>query len=329
MKSKIAILALCAMLFALSPWAAAQQPKKVYRIGYVANDPALESARAEAIRRTLRDLGYIEGQNVAFEFRYHEGKRDRRALAAELVRLNVDLIVIAGGDLEIRAAMAATKTIPLIMTGRGSDPVKAGFIESLARPGGNITGVTTLNRELGGKRLELFKEAVPKLGRVAALYDSTLPGTTREINEAFPLVARTLSLTIKPWPIPAADNIEGALSALNKDRPDGLYVTLAGLFMRANNKRITDFALKNHFPSVYDNLRGIDDGGLIYYGADVPDSYRRIAYYIDRILKGAKPGDLPVEQPTKFEFVINSKTAKAIGLTIPPDVLARATKIIR
>jgi putative tryptophan/tyrosine transport system substrate-binding protein len=329
MRGKILIW-LLASIFLAPVSAPPQQPKKMPRIGLIANyDATTESVRMEAIRRALRELGYVDGRNIAFEYRQEGNTQDRSAeQAAELVRLKVDLILV-GGDLGIRDAMNATKTIPIIMTGRGSDPVKAGFIESLARPGGNVTGLTSLNRELGGKRLELFKEAVPKLSRIAALYDSTLPGTTREIKEDFPVVARALGLTIQPWGIADANSFEKVFAAVNKERPHGLYVSLAGTLMRANETRFAGFALKSRLPSIYDNPSAIGAGGLMYYGADIEDSYRRIAYFIDKILKGAKPADLPVEQPTKFEFVINLKTAKQIGLIIPPDVLARATKIIR
>src|SRR5262249_37376657 len=244
MKKKVAFLTLSALLFALCLSAHAQQSKKIPRIGFITNyDAATESVRMEAIRRALRELGYVEGRNIAFEFQQEDRTRDRSAeQAGALVRLKVDLILV-GGDLGIRAAMDATKTIPIIMTGRGSDPVKAGFIESLARPGGNVTGHTSLNRDLGGKRLELFKEAVPKLDRVAALYDSTLPGTTREIKEDFPAVARALGLTVQPWGIPDANSFEKVFAAINKERPHGLYVSLAGTLMRAHEKRIAGYAL--------------------------------------------------------------------------------------
>jgi ABC-type uncharacterized transport system substrate-binding protein len=308
----------------------AQQSQKIPRIGFITNyDAVTESVRMEAIRRALRELGYVEGRDIAFEFQQEDTTQDRSVeQAGILVRLKVDLILV-GGDLGIRAAMNATKTIPIIMTGRGSDPVKAGFIESLARPGSNVTGLTSLNRELGGKRLELFKEAIPKLAHVAALYDSTLPGTTREIKEDFPVVARALGLTIQPRAIPDANSFAQVFAAVNKERPHGLYVSLAGTLMRANENRIAGFALKSRLPSIYDNPSAISAGGLMSYGPDRADSYRRVAYFVDRILKGAKPADLPVEQPTKFEFVINLKTAKQIGVTIPPNLLARATKIIR
>ncbi|HET8563081.1 MAG TPA: ABC transporter substrate-binding protein, partial [Candidatus Binatia bacterium] len=318
------------MLMTLGFPAEAQQPKKVFRIGYLSNtDAATDSARAEGIRLALRELGYIEGQNIAIEYRYAEGKPEREpGLAAELVRLKVDIIVVASGDRTIQAAKNATKTIPFVMMGQGSDPVRAGHVESLARPGGNVTGLTRLARELGGKRLELLKEAVPKLARVAVLYDPASPGL-HEVKELLPADARALKLTIQPWEIRAVDDFEKVFAALNKQRPDGLYVITAGPLMRPNQKRIAGFALKSRLPSVYTTREAVDAGGLMYYGADLLDSYRRVAWYVDKILKGAKPADLPVEQPTKFELVINMKTAKQIGLTIPPHVLARADKVIK
>ena len=214
------------------------------------------------------------------------------------------------------------------MVGAGADPVEAGLVESLARPGGNVTGLTNLARELGGKRLELLKEAVPKLARVAVLYDPANPGSVLEVKEVLPVAARALGLTIQPWEVRDADDFERVFAALNKQRPDGLYV-LGGPLMSANEKRIVGFALKSRLPSMYSSREAVDAGGLMSYGADLADSYRRVAYYVDRILKGAKPADLPVEQPTKFELVINLKTAKQIGVTIPPEVLARASKLIR
>jgi putative ABC transport system substrate-binding protein len=328
---RLLISGLCAMLFALSLPVEAQQPKKVFRIGYLSGtDRATDSPRAEGIRRALRELGYIEGENIIIEYRHTGGKSDQYPeLTADLVRLKVDVIVVAGGTTPIQTAMNATKTIPIVMTGTGLDPVKAGFVESLARPGGNVTGLTTLNTELGGKRLELLKEAVPKLARVAVLYAPASPGPTREVKEELPPAARALGLTVRSWEVRTADDFYRIFAALNKDRTDGLYVLLAGSLMRSNVKRITNFALKNRFASMYDETSALEVGGLMSYGANVAHSYQRVAYFVDRILKGAKPADLPVEQPTKFEFVINLKTAKQIGLTIPPDVLARATKIIR
>jgi putative ABC transport system substrate-binding protein len=318
------------MLLALGLPAAAQQPNKVPRIGYLASaDAATESARAEAIRLALRERGYIEGQNIAIEYRYAEGKRDRvPELAAELVRLKVDIIVVAGGDTLIRAVKNATKTIPIVMVVSGADPVEAGFIESLARPGGNITGLTNLDRELEGKRLELLKEAVPKVARVAVLYDPASPITVREVKEVLPVAARALKLTIQPWEVRGTDDFERVFAAMGKQRSDGLFVLNSPL-TRPNAKRIANFALKSRLPSIYGSREFVDAGGLMSYAADLAESYRRVAYYVDRILKGAKPADLPVEQPTKFELVINLKTAKQIGLTIPPEVLARASRLIK
>ena len=308
----------------------AQQPKKVPRIGYLsAFDPAIESARSEAIRLALRELGYIEGHNIAIEYRYAEGKSGRYPeLAAELVRLKVDIIV-TGGTGPVRAAKNATKTIPIVMVGTPNDPVEVGLIESLARPGGNVTGLTLLSRELGGKRLELLKEAVPKLARVAVLYDPAIQTSVRELKEVLPAAARALRVTIQPWEVRDGNGLEKVFAALNKERTDGLYVPPSGPLMNANEKRIAGFALKSRLPSIYNNRQAVDAGGLMYYGADLGDSYRRVAYYVDRILKGTKPADLPVEQPTKFELVINLKTAKQIGLTIPQSMLYRADKVIR
>jgi putative ABC transport system substrate-binding protein len=308
----------------------AQQPKKVPRIGYLAgSDMASDSARSERIQLALRERGYIEGQNIAIEYRYAEGKVNRAAeLAAELVRLKVDIIAVGGGVRYIRAAMNATKTIPIVMVGSGIDPVEAGVVDSLARPGGNVTGITNLDRQLGGKRLELFKEAVPKLARVAVLYDPTLPSNVFAVKEDLPVAARALRLTIEPWEVRTTNDFDKVFAALNKQRPGGLYIPGGGL-MNVNGTRIVSFALKSRLPSMYNRRDDVESGGLMSYGADEAESYRRVAYFVDRILKGTMPADLPVEQPTKFELVINLKTAKQIGLTIPPEVLARATKLIK
>jgi len=329
MNRRTAIRRLATFFLTTASLAHAQQPKKVPRLGYLsAFDAATESARAEGVRLALRERGYMEGQNIAIEYRYAEGKRDRYPeLAAELVRLKVDIIVVAGGVIPIQAAKKATKTIPIVMTGVGADPVETGLVESLARPGGNVTGITSLQTELGGKRLELLKEAVPKLARVAVLYDPAVPAA-REVKEALPVAARALRLTIQPWEIRAAEDFERVFAALNKERPEGLYVS-SGLVITANGKRIADFALKSRLPSVYAVREAVDAGGLMYYGADLAESYRRVAYFVDRILKGTKPADLPVEQPMKFELVINLKTAKQIGLTIPQWTLMKADKVIQ
>jgi len=329
-RSIVICLLLTVLQFTISP-AQAQQPTKVPRIGYLSPfDAATESNRAEAIRRALRERGYIEGQNIATEYRYTEGKNDRLpGLAAGLVHLKVDVMVVAGGgDTLIRAAMNATKTIPIVLTGGGADPVEAGYVESLARPGGNVTGITFLNRELGGKRLELLKEAVPKITRVAVLYDPAAPAPVHEVKDHLPVAARALQLTIQPFEIRAAEEFDKVFAVISKWRPGALYVAGRPV-MAAIEKRTAGFALKNLLPSMYVTREFVDAGGLMYYGADRADSYRRTAYFVDRILKGAKPADLPVEQPTKFELVINLKTAKQIGLTIPPNVLARADKVIK
>jgi ABC-type uncharacterized transport system substrate-binding protein len=308
----------------------AQQPKKV-RLGYLSPvDAASDSPRAEGLRLALRELGYIERQNIAIEYRYAEGRPDRESgLAAELVRLKVDIIVVAAGDRTIQAAKNATKTIPIVMMGQGSDPVRAGHVESLARPGGNVTGLTQLNRELGGKRLELLKEAVPKLAHVAVLYDPANQPSSHEVKALLPADARALALTIQPWEIRAVDDFEKVFAALNKQRPDGLYPLTAGSVMRRNLKQIVGFALKSRLPSVFGGRETVEAGGLMSYGADLADAYRRVAIYVDKILKGANPADLPVEQPTKFELVINLKTAKALGLTIPQSLLLRADHVIQ
>ena len=329
MKKNTFWVALVALLFALSVPVEAQQPKKVPRIGYLsALEPARETTRSEAIRNGLRELGYIEGQNIAFEYRYSEGQVDRAPnLAVELVRLKVDVIVVAGGDRWIQVAKNATKTIPIVMVGVGRDPVEAGLIESLSRPGGNVTGLTVLTTELGGKRLELLKEAVPKLVHVAVLNAPASP-STRDVKEVLAVAARGLGLTIRSWEVRDADDFEKVFATLNKERPDGLYVA-QGQLMNTNQKRIVNLATKSRLPSVYGSREAVDAGGLMSYGADIADSYRLVAWYVDKILKGAKPADLPVQQPTKFELVINLKTAKQIGLTIPQSLLFRADKVIK
>ena len=311
--------------------AEAQQPKKVPRIGYLSNtDPARESARSEAIRLALRERGYIEGENIAFEYRYSEGKPHRAPeLATELVRLKVDIIVAAGGPTWVQAAKNATKTIPIVMVGLGADPVEAGHVESLARPGGNVTGLTNLFRELGGKRLELLKEAVPKITRDAVLYDPANPVTVQQSKEVLRVAARALGLTVRSWEVRVADDFEQVFAAVGKWRPDGFYAGGGGPLLNANRERIVAFTLKSRLSSMFNRTESVEAGGLMSYGVDLADSYRRVAYFVDRILKGAKPADLPVEQPTKFEFIINLKSAKQIGLTIPPSVLARADRVIR
>ncbi len=284
MKKKITVLTLCALLFALCLSAMAQDPKKVPRIGYLSPLSRASDTRAERFRVALRELGYIEGQNVAIEYRYAAGKNDRQPeLAAELVHLKVDIIVAAGGDTAIRSTINATKTIPIVMMGQGSDPVRAGFIQNLARPGGNVTGFTGFSRELGGKRLELLKEAVVKTARVAVLYDPSPGGTAREVKEDLPVAGRALKLTVQPWEVRDADGLEKVFAALRKERPDGLYAAITGELMNANVNRIAGFALNSRLPSV-GNTPWVNAGGLMSYGADVTDGYRRVA-----ILRGQNP----------------------------------------
>jgi putative ABC transport system substrate-binding protein len=331
------LLALCfftvlllSLLLAPCSSAQAQQPKKVSRIGYLsARNPAADASRSEAILLGLRELGYAVGQNIAFEYRYADGKRERfPELAAELVRLKVDIIVVAGGDAPVRAAMNATKTIPIVMSGGGADPVAAGLVQSLARPAGNVTGITNLTAELGGKRLELLKEAIPRLALVAVLYEPANPSSVVEVKEVLPVAARAQGLILQPWEVRARTDFDKVFTEMGKLHPDGLYAS-PGALVNTNQRRIVELALKSKLPTVYGRREIVDEGGLMYYGANIADSYRRVAYFVDKILKGAKPGDLPVEQPKKFEIVINLNTAKQIGLTIPPNVLARADKVIK
>jgi putative tryptophan/tyrosine transport system substrate-binding protein len=308
--------------------AEAQQSMKMHRIGFLSGGFPGPSHWTTTLRTDLRELGYVEGKNIAIESRFAENKPDRLPpMVDELVRLKVDVIV-AGGTNDARAARNTTKTIPIVMAGIGIDPVEAGLVESLARPGGNVTGITNLSTELGGKRLELLKEAAPKVARVAVLYDPAAPGSLRELKETLPVAAGALGLTVRSWEVRDADGFDRVFSALRKERQDGLYVA-GGPLMSVNGKRIADFALKGRLPSVYGNKEYVDAGGLMYYGADLADIYRRVAYYVDKILKGAKPTDLPVEQPKKFELVINLRTAKQIGLTIPQSMLFRADKVIK
>jgi putative tryptophan/tyrosine transport system substrate-binding protein len=328
MKKNITVLILCAMLFALSFPASAQQPTKVPRIGYLTADSrsARADVRAEAFREGLRELGYVEGKNIVIEWRQAEGKLDRLpALAAELVRLKVDVIV-TGGPTATRPVKAATTTIPIVMT-QDSDPVGNGFVASLARPGGNITGLSNLAQEISGKRLELLKEIVPKLSRVAVLGMSTNPGNSQSLRET-ELAAGALGVQIQYLDIRDSKDkdIEAALRTARNGRADAVLV----LNFPGNISRgIPDLAVKNRLPAIYYGSTIVDRGGLMSYGASITDLDRRAATYVDKILKGTKPADLPVEQPKKFEFIINLKAAKQIGLTIPPNVLVRADRVIK
>jgi putative ABC transport system substrate-binding protein len=322
---KIFLLGLFALLSVHSFPAQAQQSKKVPRIGYLsASSAAQVSSRTEAFRQGLLELGHVVGKNIVIEFRYAQGNFDRLpALAAELVRLNVDVIVTAGPSVT-GPARQATAIIPIVMT-NDSDPVASGFVTSLARPGGNITGLTNLAQELSGKRMELLKDIFPKLSRVAILGISAIPGNlkaSRETEQAAVLFGvETQYLDIR-----AAKDIEPAFRAVSKWAADAVSVLNGPLHIQ---RLIPDAAAKARIPAMYFNSEIVNDGGLMSYGTSISDLDKRAAAYVDRILKGTKPNDLPVEQPTKFELVINLKTAKQIGLTIPPNVLARADRVIK
>ena len=328
MKKKITVLALGAMLFALSVSAEAQQAKKVPRIGFLlAPSRSATAEPLDAFRQGLRELGYVNGQNIVIEYRYAEGQFDQLpALAAELVRLKVDLIVAAGGIQAIRPAKNATSTIPIVMTGT-TDPVASGLVASLARPAGNITGVTLGGPELYGKRLELLKEIVPRVSRVAVFLNPTSPAEPLWLKDMH-ASAQALGLRIQSFEVRRSNDLEGAFQAATKWRARGLTVAGDPVFS-AHRKQILDFAANNRLPGIYPWREYVEDGGLMSYSTKLSDLYRRAAVYVDKILKGAKPGDLPVEQPTKFEFIINLKAAHQIGLTISPNILAGADRVIK
>jgi putative ABC transport system substrate-binding protein len=327
MHIKITRRAFCAMLLALPFAAQAQQPTKVPRIGYLAGaSPSSNAARIEAFRQGLRELGYVEGKNIVIEYRYAEGKLDRLpALAAELLRLKVDVIVTAG-PLPTRAAKEATTTIPIVMTNEG-DPVGTGFVASLARPGGNITGLSTLAPELSGKRLELLKETIPKLSRVAVLGTSTQPAYAQQLRE-IELAAGALKVKLQYLDVLDPKDIATAFRAATKGRAEAVLVLQSAVLV-SERKQIVDLAVKSRLPAIYFRSDFVEDGGLMSYATSITDLDRRAATYVDKILKGRTPADLPVEQPMRFEFIINLKAAKQIGLTIPPNVLVRADKVIR
>ena len=315
------------VLLALAVIAEAQQPKKVARIGFLgASSASVLAARIEAFRQGLRDLGYVEGKNIVIEWRSAEGKLDRLpALAAELVRLKVDVIVTTG-PAPTRPAKEATSTIPIVMA-FDNDPVGNGFVASLARPGGNITGLSTLAPEISGKQLEVLKEIVPRLSRVAVLGSSTTPGNAQSLKET-ELAAGAFGVKVQYLDVRDPKDIDTAFRATGKGRADAILVLTSPVF-NPYRTEIADLAVKNRLPAIYSTPEFVEDGGLMTYGVSLTDLYRRAATYVDKILKGAKPADLPVEQPKKFEFIINLKAAKQIGLTIPPNVLVRADKVIK
>src|SRR5262245_4573335 len=324
---KIPCFVLSALLVALCVSVDAQQPKKVSRIGYLsASSASALSARIEAFRQGLRELGYAEGKDIIVEWRYAEGKLDRqRELAAELMRLKVEVIVPAGPE-PTRAAKTATSAIPIVMT-NDPDPVGDGFIANLARPGGNITGLSTFAPELSGKRLEILREVVPKLSNVAILGTSTAPGQAQMIRES-ELALNAFRVKLQYLDILDFKDIEPAFQAARTGRANGLLTLPSGILILQRSK-IVELAAKSRLPTIYHNNLFLESGGLMACGVNALDLDRRAASYVDKILKGAKPADLPVEQPTKFELIVNLKTAKQIGLTIPPNVLARADKVIR
>ncbi len=313
-------------LVAVAVTSEAQQPAKIPRIGYLANSRSAGVARYDAFRQGLREFGYVEGKTIVIERRYAEGKQDRlSALVAELVRLKVDVIV-TGSPSATRSAKQATSTIPIVMLA-DDDPVGSGFVASLARPGRNITGLATLSPELSGKQLELLREIAPQLSRVAVLGNATQPGNPQALRE-INLAADSFGVQLQYLEVQDPKDIESAFQAASKERADAvLVVSTTALYL--HRKQLADLAVKSRLPTIYGRPEYVEDGGLVYYGPSYNDLVRRAASYVNKILKGAKPGDLPIEQPTKFELIINLKAAKQIGLTIPPNVLARADKVIK
>jgi len=315
-------------IFMESALSEAQQPTKVPRIGYLAGTSlSAQSTRTEAFRQGLRELGYMEGKNIVIEWRSAEGKLDRLpALVAELVRLKVDVIVSTGGAVTALAAKSATTTIPIVFIA-GGDLVNIGLIASLARPGGNLTGLSLLSIEMGAKRLELLKEAFPKVRRVAVLGNPAGPSYANQLKET-QAAAKAFGLQLQILEVRDPKNFESAFSAVNQ-RGIGALLVLSDPMFHAQQKQIADLAAKSRVPVMFFDREFVEAGGLMSYATNIADVFRRAATYVDKILKGATPADLPVEQPMKFELVINLKTAKQIGLTIPPNVLARADKVIR
>jgi ABC-type uncharacterized transport system substrate-binding protein len=327
MSGRILIWLLITVLLTTAPTSEAQQPEKVPRIGFlITSSPSAIAPRMDAFRQGLRELGYVEGKNIVIERRHAEGKFDHLpALAAELVRLNVDIIVTSGPT-ATRPAKEATSTIPIVMT-FDDDPVGSGFVTSLARPGGNITGLSTLSPEISGKQLELLKEIVPKLGRVAVIGTSSRQGTAQSLKET-ELAAGAFGVKLQYLDIQNPKEIESVFRAASKGRADAVLM-LQSPVLNSQRAQIADRALKSRLPATYPRREFVEDGGLMSYGVSISDLDRRAATYVDKILKGAKPADLPFEQPKKFEFIINLKATKQIGLTIPPNVLARADNVIR
>jgi len=326
MRPKFPLIMLTAFILASVHLAYAQQRKKVPRIGYLATRSSAGGGE-KAFLQGLQSLGYIEGQTIAIEWRFAQEKFDRLPeLASELVRLKVDVIVTSGGYSTVQAVKNATTTIPIVMTGV-SDAVELGFVASLARPGGNITGISSLAPELSGKLLELAKEAIPKASRVAVLAYSASPNWKLYFKQ-MDGAAQSLGVQLLAFQVRAPDELESAFDTARSKRADAVIIPGSG-FLNLHRKRIVELAAQRQLPAIAMGGTWAEQGCLLAYGPSTAESSRRAATYVDKILKGAKPADLPVEQPTKFEFVVNLKTAKQIGLTIPPNVLARADKVIR
>jgi len=326
MKAKMLVYALPALLLATIHLAGAQQAKKVPRIGYLGNTTSTSAIDVKSFRERLSELGYIEGQNITIEYRYFDGKVERLPeLTAELLRLKPEVIVVIGNE-AIRALKNATAETPIVMVST-SDAVKRGFVASLARPGGNVTGLTDMGSEILGKRLELIQEIIPKLSRVGFLWSPTSPVATDNLKDA-EIVARSLRVEILSLEVKESADNGKAFQAATNQRADALLID-GGAFFTAHQKQTIELAAKHRLPTMYPNARYVMAGGLMAYAGDRSEQYRGAAEYVDKILKGAKPAELPVQRPKKFELVINLKTANQIGLTIPPNVLARADKVIK
>jgi len=327
-KAALSLILNATLVLVVGVAAEAQQATKIPRTAYLSASPlSTNPERIEAFRQGVRELGYVEGKNIVIEWRSAEGKLGRLpALTAELMRLKVDIIVTSGPT-ATRAAKEATSTIPIVMA-QDNDPVGNGFVASLARPGGNITGLATLNPELSGKRVELLKEIVPKLSRLAVFGTSIFPGNAQALKE-IELAAKAFGVKLQYLDVLSSKDIEIAFRAATKGRADAVLIIVAGAVAGAHRTQIAELAVKRRLPAIYDRREFVDDGGLMSYGTNFADLSRRAATYVDKILKGRTPADLPVEQPMKFEFIVNLKAAKQIGLTIPPNVLVRADKVIK